>query len=175
VTVLGRDFLCTTDRAIFSGNGLDEGTRVLLETVEVREGYRILDLGAGWGAVAVALGVRYGCEAVCVERNERAAALCQRNLERNRVRGKVLVGDGLDPVAGERFDLILLNPPIRAGKAVYYPWLHAARDYLRAGGALWVVVRTSQGAKSLRKELEVSYEDVYDAAIKHGYRVYRAR
>ncbi len=173
--VLGREFVCTTDRAVFSGKGLDEGTRVLLETAEVQAGARILDLGAGWGAVAVALGVRYGCEAVCVERNARAAALCQRNLERNGVHGKVLVGDGLAPVADERFDLILLNPPIRAGKGVYYPWLHKAKEHLRAGGSLWVVVRTSQGAKSLRRELEASYDDVRDAAIKHGYRVYCAR
>ena len=173
--VLGETLRCTTDRAVFSGKGLDEGTRILLETAQVERGAHVLDLGAGWGAVAVALGVHYGCTAVCVERNERAAALCARNLERNRVQGKVLVGDGLAPVAAQDFDLVLLNPPIRAGKAAYYPWLAGARARLRPGGALWVVVRTSQGAKSLRRELEAHYSEVRDAAIEHGYRVYCAR
>ncbi|MDA8346046.1 MAG: methyltransferase [Thermaerobacter sp.] len=173
--VLGEEIRCTTDRAVFSGRGLDEGTRILLETVEVPRGARILDLGAGWGAIAVTLGVYYGCEVVCVERNERAAALCARNLQQNRVEGTVLVGDGLDPVAGQQFDLVLLNPPIRAGKAVYYPWLAAARGHLLPNGALWVVVRTNQGAKSLRRELEAHYSDVREVAIERGYRVYCAR
>ncbi len=173
--VLGEEIRCTTDRAVFASRGLDEGTRILLECVEVPHAARLLDLGAGWGAIAVTLGVHYGCEVLCVERNERAAGLCQRNLERNKVRGRVLVGDGFAPVAGERVDLITLNPPIRAGKSVYYPWLEEAKQYLRPGGALWVVVRTTQGAKSLERELWAHYDTVREVEIKRGYRVYSAR
>lgn len=173
--VLGEEIRCTTDRGVFAGQGLDEGTRILLETAEIPRGSRILDLGAGWGAIAVSLGVHYSCDATCVERNERAAALCERNLLRNRVSGRVLIGDGLAPVRDARFDAVLLNPPIRAGKQVYYPWLEEAGAHLRPGGALWVVIRTNQGAKSLRRAIEGWYANVAEIAIERGYRIYRAR
>lgn len=175
VRVLGRTLHFTTDAGVFSKDGLDRGTRVLIESVEILAGQRILDLGAGWGAVGVVLGAARGAVPTCVEQNERAAALCRENLRRNRVAGDVQVGNGFSPVAGQMFDAILLNPPIRAGKRTYYPWLLEAREHLEPGGALWVVVRTGQGAKSLRAELVRVGADVEDRAIEGGYRVYCAR
>lgn len=175
VRVLGKTFHFTTDAGVFSKDGLDRGTRVLLESAAIHAGERILDLGAGWGAVSVVLGAARGAVPTCVEQNERAAALCRENLRRNRVAGDVRTGSGFSPVAGERFHHILLNPPIRAGKKVYYPWLLEAPAHLEPGGALWVVVRTGQGAKSLRAELVHVGAVVEDRAIEGGYRVYCAR
>lgn len=175
VHVLGHRLGFLTDAGVFSREGIDRGTRLLLETARIQEGASILDLGSGWGAVAVALAVACGARPTCVEQNARAAELCSANLERHHVQGRVRVGDGFRPVAGERFDHILLNPPIRAGKRVYYPWLGQAREHLRPEGVLWVVIRTSQGAKSLRAELVRLGAAVTDEAIEGGYRVYGVR
>jgi 16S rRNA (guanine1207-N2)-methyltransferase len=70
---------------------------------------------------------------------------------------------------------VLLNPPIRAGKKVYYPWIGQSREHLLPGGSLWLVVRTSQGARSLRDELRRQFPAVDDVAMDKGYRLYRAR
>jgi DNA-binding transcriptional MocR family regulator len=88
---------------------------------------------------------------------------------------RVVLGDGIAAAGDERFDLVLLNPPIRAGKKVFYPWLGGSRAHLQAGGALWVVVRTSQGARSLRDELRRHFPAVEDVAMDKGYRLYCAR
>ncbi len=173
-SVLGREYRCTTDTGVFGKAGLDEGTRLLIEHAAAWPGARVLDLGAGWGPVGVVIGQRYEAEVWAVESNARAAALCERNLERWGVHHRVVLGDGLEPITGERFDLILLNPPIRAGKKVYYPWLEGSRQHLRPGGSLWVVVRTNQGARSLREELTRHFAKVEDMAFDRGYRVYRA-
>ncbi len=174
-TVFGQEYRCTSDGGVFGKSGLDDGTRLLVERAEVERGARVLDLGAGWGPVGVVIGHRYGAEVWAVERNARAAALCERNLERWGVRHRVILGDGLAAVADERFDAILLNPPIRAGKKVYYPWLAASGAHLLPGGVLWVVVRTSQGARSLRAELARHFAEVADVEMDKGYRLYRAR
>lgn len=174
-TVLGQQYRCTSDSGVFGKSGLDDGTRLLIECVRIPEGAKALDLGAGWGPLGVTIGHHYGAEIWAVESNARAAALCKRNLERWGVRHRVLTGDGLSAVGDERFDLVLLNPPIRAGKKVYYPWLGGSRQHLLPGGSLWVVVRTNQGARSLRDELSRHYEVVEDVAMDKGYRVYCAR
>lgn len=175
VVVLGRTLRFLTDSGVFSKDGLDRGSRLLIEAARVEPGARILDLGAGWGAVGVSLGAARRARPTLVERNARAAELCRENLRRNQVDGEVREGDGFAPVAGERFRHILLNPPIRAGKRVYYPWLEQAAEHLDARGQLWVVIRTGQGAKSLRAELVRVGAEVEDREIEGGYRVYSAR
>ena len=174
-TVSGQEYRCTSDSGVFGKSGLDDGTRLLVERAEVKRGARVLDLGAGWGPVGVVIGHRCRAEVWAVESNARAAALCERNLERWGVRHRVILGDGIAAVRDERFDAILLNPPIRAGKKVYYPWLAASGEHLLPGGALWVVVRTSQGARSLRAELARHFPEVSDVEMDKGYRLYRAR
>ncbi len=172
--VFGQEYRCTTDTGVFGKSGLDEGSRILIEHAAAWQGARVLDLGAGWGPVGVVVGHRYKAEVWAVESNARAAALCERNLERWGVQHRIVLGDGLAAVGDERFDLVLLNPPIRAGKKVYYPWLAGSRDHLRTGGSFWVVVRTNQGARSLRDELSRHFAKVEDIALERGYRVYRA-
>jgi 16S rRNA (guanine1207-N2)-methyltransferase len=104
-SVLGQEYRCTTDRGVFGKSGLDDGTRLLIEGAQVPHGARVLDLGAGWGPVGVAVGHHYGAEVWAIESNVRAAALCERNLERWGVRHRVVLGDGIAAVGDERFDL----------------------------------------------------------------------
>ena len=153
---LGNALTFVTDAGVFSRDGLDRGTEVLLEALPPLSG-RVLDLGCGWGAVGVALGKRYpALDIVMTDINSRAVELARRNLAENGVRATVLQGDGFDAVEG-RFDAIVTNPPIRAGKAVIYGLFAQARDYLTPGGALYVVIRKQQGAPSALKYLKEIY------------------
>ena len=171
--VMGRKLRCTTDAGVFSRDGLDMGTRILLEALPELSG-RILDLGCGWGPVGAAVGSVYpGTEILMTDVNERAAELAKRNLAANGVKNaRVITGDGYASVDG-KFSAILLNPPIRAGKQVIYAMFADALDYLEDGGALYIVIRKQQGAESAEKYLKTLYSDVERIAREKGYWVLR--
>ena len=171
---LGNDLTFVTDAGVFSRDGLDRGTEVLLEALPPLEG-RVLDLGCGWGAVGVALGKRYpALDIVMTDINNRAVELARRNLAENGVTAAVLQGDGFDAVEG-RFDTIVTNPPIRAGKAVVYGLFDQAREYLKPGGALYVVIRKQQGAPSALKYLKEIYSRTETVDRASGFHVLRAQ
>ena len=173
VNALGNELTFVTDAGVFSRDGLDRGTEVLLEALPPLAG-RVLDLGCGWGAVGVALGRRYPeLEIVMTDINSRAVELARRNLAENRVRGTVLQGDGFAAVEG-RFDAIVTNPPIRAGKTVIYSLFDQAREYLKPGGALYVVIRKQQGAPSALKYLKEIYAQAETVGRGSGFHVLRA-
>ena len=170
---LGLRLSCTTDAGVFSRDGLDMGTRILLEALPELHG-RILDLGCGWGPVGVALGKKYpDAQLVLTDVNSRAVELAARNLAANGVTNATVVqGDGFAAVEG-KFDAIVLNPPIRAGKAVIYAMFAEAAAHLNAGGALYIVIRKQQGAESAQKYLSTIYADVERIAREKGYWVLR--
>lgn len=170
---LGLRFTCLTDAGVFSRDGLDMGTRILLEALPELHG-RILDLGCGWGPVGVALGKKYpGAQIVLTDVNSRAVELAARNLETNGVTNAAAVqGDGFAAAEGG-FDAIVLNPPIRAGKAVIYAMFAEAAAHLNPGGALYIVIRKQQGAESAQKYLGTIYADVERIAREKGYWVLR--
>ena len=170
---LGLRFACVTDAGVFSRDGLDMGTRILLEALPELHG-RILDLGCGWGPVGAALGKKYpDAQLVLTDVNSRATELAARNLAANGVTNATVVqGDGFEAVEG-KFDAIVLNPPIRAGKAVIYAMFAEAAAHLNAGGALYIVIRKQQGAESAQKYLETLYGDVARIAREKGYWVLR--
>ena len=171
---LGNELTFITDAGVFSRDGLDRGTEVLLQALPPLAG-RVLDLGCGWGAVGVALGA---CDPalgiVMTDVNARAAALARRNAELNGVRAEVLEGDGFEPVTGE-FDAIVTNPPIRAGKAVVYGLFAQAREHLKPEGALYVVIRKQQGAPSALKYLKETYARAETVDRGSGFHVLRAQ
>ncbi len=171
---LGRELTFTTDAGVFSRDGLDRGTEVLLDALPELSG-RVLDLGCGWGAVGVALGAKYpALEIVMTDINQRAVDLARRNLAANGVRAEVVQGDGFAAVEGA-FDAIITNPPIRAGKAVIYGLFAQARDFLKPGGALYIVIRKQQGAPSALKYLKELYGDAEVIDRGSGFHVIRAR
>ncbi|WP_242910534.1 HemK2/MTQ2 family protein methyltransferase [Actinomadura terrae] len=92
-------------------------TRLLtaaLRGAAVPPGSRVLELGTGTGAVAVAA-ARRGCQVVAVDVSPWAVLTARINA---RVRGlpmRVLRGDLFAPVAGKTFDVILANPPYVPG------------------------------------------------------------
>jgi 16S rRNA (guanine1207-N2)-methyltransferase len=104
-----------------------------------------------------------------------AARLAKANAEANRVDADSVCGDGLSPFPAGAFDLILLNPPIRAGKETVMALLKDGIDRLAPAGELCFVVRTKQGAQSLRRSLESAGAGVEEIDKGSGYRVYCAR
>lgn len=167
--ILGNTVCFHTDSGVFSRDGLDFGTRTLLEALPGLYG-RVLDLGCGWGAVGVSVGKKYPeTEIVMSDVNERAMELAQKNLRENGVsNAKVFTSDAMDDVPGT-FDFILTNPPIRAGKAVIYKMFDQASERLNEGGALYVVIRKQQGAPSAKTHLQEKFGHVEVIAKDKSY------
>ncbi len=166
----GKTCRCLTDAGTFSKDGLDEGTRYLLDSMDSLSVCRVLDLGCGWGPVTAAVGrVWPGADLTCADVNSRALSLAERNAERNGVRVRSVLSDGFSALDGEEYDLILLNPPIRAGKQTVYRLFRESAAHLSPGGELRIVIRRQQGAESALKALRDLFESVETVLKKKGY------
>ena len=163
-----------TDAGVFSKGELDVGSRLLLDALPALTG-DVLDLGCGWGAIGVAI-ARANKEArvVMADVNHRALDLCRANCERNGVTAEVIESDGMAAVLGRRFDAIVTNPPIRAGKQVIYKMFADAAVSLKEGGALYLVIRKQQGAESCVKYLKTLYHEVEKLDKSAGFWVLKA-
>ena len=176
-------FKFITDTGVFAKGGVDDATHVLLENLpEISKGARVLDIGCGYGAVGVVLSRIYGADIIMSDVNERALGLARRNLELNSASATIVKSDGFADITG-RFDYIILNPPIHAGKPVIYKIYEDARDYLNfgpeslCGGAFYIVIRKKHGALSHRQKLEEIFgsENLSVLYNKKGVLVFEAR
>ena len=165
-----------TDRGVFSYRRVDAGTRLLVESFQPGRARRVVDLGAGYGALGLALALRHPqLQVVLVELNERAAALCQANIRSNGLdNARCLVADGPSALRPGSAGAVVTNPPVRAGRRLLLSWLEASEQLLEEGGALWLVVRTRQGAESLFRWMERRFPQADLVSRGGGYRVLRA-
>ena len=91
-----------------------------------------------------------------VDINERAINLTKNNLVLNSVKANVFVSDIYSNI-DNKYDFIITNPPIRAGKNVIRGFLLGSYDYLKDDGTLYFVMRKDHGVKSMIKELSVKF------------------
>jgi 16S rRNA (guanine1207-N2)-methyltransferase len=156
VHLAGRDVDVEVARGIFSPGGLDKGTAVLLEEApDPPAAGTFLDLGCGWGPIALTLGLRSPSATVwALDVNERALDLCRRNAAALGLDGvHAVTADGIP--AEVRFDLIWSNPPIRVGKRALHELLRTWLARLSPGGTAYLVVAKNLGSDSLRRWVEV--------------------
>jgi 16S rRNA (guanine1207-N2)-methyltransferase len=167
------------DRGIFAASGLDPGTALLVEAMDPRPTDAVLDLGCGWGAVGVAAAkATPKGRVVLVDVNRRATGLAKGNLARNGIESaEVRVGSLYTPVEGERFDLIVSNPPYRAGRPTILALLEGAPAHLTPDGRLLLVGKGSQGILFYQHWLEAHWgaDAVAIRGRGGGYRVLEAR
>lgn len=163
-----------TDAGVFSKGELDQGTRLLLDALPALAG-DVLDLGCGWGAIGVSIAKAYpACRVVMADVNRRALELSRGNLERNGVQAECIESDGMAKLMERRFDAVVTNPPIRAGKQVIYRMFADSARVLRPGGALYLVIRKQQGAESCVKYLRTLFAQVDKLDKSGGFWVLKA-
>ncbi len=175
VHLAGRDLEVETAGGVFSPDHVDLGTRVLLEhAAPAPAAGDLLDLGCGWGPIALTLALASpGARVWAVDVNERALDLVRRNAER--VGATNLTAARPDDVPDAiRFSAIWSNPPIRVGKAALHELLLRWLPRLADGAHAQLVVGKNLGADSLQRwlaaELPVTVERTASAK---GFRVLR--
>ena len=153
----GRVLAFDTDAGVFSKQHVDPGSELLCKSLPDTVSGRVLDMGCGWGAMTVMTLARFPkADVTMADVNERALALAVSNVEKNHMQATAILSDGFEKVVGE-FDVVITNPPIRAGKAVIYKMFEDAKAHLVPGGALYLVIRKQQGAPSALKFLKELY------------------
>jgi len=158
VKIVNQEYTFFTDNNVFSKKGLDFGTRTLLENIDLSEiSGDVLDFGCGYGPIGIYVASNTTCDVDMVDINERALNLSRKNAMINKVSVNVFFSDIYSEVS-KKYDFIISNPPIRVGKLVLESILFGAKDYLKSGGSLIIVVNKDQGAKSLSKKLESIYK-----------------
>lgn len=171
ILLRGREFKFDTVSGVFSVGRVDKGSYLLVEKCIVEDGFRVLDLGCGYGVVGIVIGGIFDCEVVLTDVNKRAAYISKKNAKKNNVEVKVVRGDMYEKVDG-LFDTILFNPPQHAGKDLCMEMISKSEKYLKSGGLLQVVARHNKGGKSFALKMEEVFGNVRDIAKKGGYRVY---
>ena len=176
VAYRGHSLHFETDRGVFSRTELDRGTEVLLDALPETVSGRVLDMGCGWGVIGVAVGKHWPDAVITMaDINQRACGLSRKNAQLNGVQAEVVESDGYEKVLGRAFDLILQNPPIRAGKAVIYQMFADASSCLAENGELWLVIRKQQGAPSAISYLKTLFEKVETPEKKSGFWIIRCQ
>jgi len=158
VTLAGREVEVLTANGIFSPDGVDKGTAVLLDEAPLPPAQgTFLDIGCGWGPLTLTLGLGSPDAAVwAVDVNERSLALTRENAQH-------LGADNVTATTPDEvpedltFDLIWSNPPIRVGKEVLHQILQQWLPRLNVGGEAYLVVQKNLGSDSLQSWIGTTF------------------
>jgi 16S rRNA (guanine1207-N2)-methyltransferase len=148
----GRILTLRSTWGLFSPREIDEGTRLLLEHIEVARNTDCLDLGCGYGPIGLALAaLAPEGQTLLVDKDFVAIEYANRNARENRLaNARAILSNGLDQVPKDlRFDLIASNIPAKVGKELLAILLHDARDRLKPHGRFYAV--TINGLREFMK------------------------
>ena len=162
----------TTDHGVFSKGGVDYGSYILIKTIYKKSlGNTLLDLGSGYGPIGIIL-KRFNpnVEIEMVDVNSRATDLAKLNCQNNNTDIKVYLCENILELA-HNYDVITLNPPIRAGKKIIYDLYEKSKMKLNDNGHLYIVIRKAQGANSSISKLETLFKQVVVINKDSGYYV----
>lgn len=168
-----------TSNSVFSKKDVDFGSMLLIETIiRENEGFSgsILDLGCGYGPLGIiAARVFHNSTVTMCDINERALELSMMNAKENKVEGRVrIISSSAFGNIKDNYDIIMTNPPIRAGKDVVFSFYEGSYEHLNQGGRLYVVIQKKQGAPSTKEKLESLFGNCETADKRSGYFIFRS-
>lgn len=166
-----------SDLGVFSKDRVDFGTNVLLNNLpDFPRGARILDVGCGYGIIGIA--IAKSCPDVKVDMvdiNQRAVELVKKSIDHNKVFNVHVYESDLFAVVDQKYDFVITNPPIRAGKTVVHKIIEDSIMVLNEKGTLWSVIQKKQGAPSFIEKMEEVFGNAQKVCKENGYYVVYSR
>ena len=174
--IRGLPFTFFVPPGVFSSKRVDKGTELLAEYMDIPEEGKVLDLGCGYGVLGIVMAkLNPKLEVYMVDVNPVAVEAAKRNVEANGVRAIVLQGNLYQPVdelGVSGFSTIVSNPPLAAGRGVLEEIIVGARERLRKGGSLQLVLaKGGEWAEERMREIftEVEHKRKKGYSILKGY------
>lgn len=172
--ILNNEFVFFSDNGVFSKDKIDYGSELLIKAYLNKNtvSKKILDVGCGYGTIGIILSKLTGSEVHMIDINSRSIHLTNMNIKNNKINGKSFISDAYENI-NEKYDVIITNPPIRAGNIKILQILREAQKYLNKNGELWFVIRKNQGALTIMKKIS----DIYKVEIiekAKGYLIFKA-
>lgn len=169
----GKSYVFKSPEGVFSFGKLDRATLLLIENSRIKSGDKVLDMGSGFGMVGITL----KCENPEIslfmsDINTRAVTFSKINARDHNVVGDIRKGDLYEPWLDHRFDVILSNPPMAAGKAVWEKLILQAPLYLEENGSLQIVAYHNKGGSRIEGIMKRVFGNVTTAIKSGGIRVY---
>ena len=152
----------TSDLGVFSKDRVDFASKLLLETYfeNGKKNINVLDVGCGYGFIGVTLSKIMNSYVDMIDVNKRAVHLSNINIKNNNVNANAFISNIYENI-NKKYECIITNPPIRAGKSVYMNIIENAAEYLTDDGELWFVMNKDHGAKSTIEKIK----NVYDVNV----------
>ena len=143
---------------LFSPRAIDDGTRMLLDQMEVKRNDDCLDLGCGYGPIGLTMAaLAPEGRTLLVDKDFVATEYSRKNAELNNLRNaEVLLSIGFNQVGKRKFDLVASNLPAKTGKELFYLYFYDALTHLRVDGRCYVVTITG-----LRRFVERAFKEVF--------------
>jgi 16S rRNA G1207 methylase RsmC len=157
-TIRGEQLTFHTTWGLFSPKGLDQGSRLLLDQLEVHPDDDTLDLGCGYGPLGLTLArLAPRGTSLLVDKDFVAIEYSRKNAELNGIRNvEVFLSNGFDQVGMRQFDLVVSNLPAKTGKELYYLYFYDALIRMKPGARIYVVTITG-----LRKFIQKAFLEVF--------------
>lgn len=152
----------TSDLGVFSKDRVDFASKLLLETYfeNGKKNINVLDVGCGYGFIGITLSKIMNSNVDMIDVNKRAVHLSNINIKNNNANVNAFISNIYENI-NKKYDCIITNPPIRAGKSVYMNIIENAAEYLTDDGELWFVMNKDHGAKSTIEKIK----NVYDVNV----------
>ena len=169
------NFYFYTDNGVFSKGELDFGTELLLKTFKYNcypQENKVLDIGCGCGPIGIYLS-KLNFTVDMSDVNIRALNLTKKAVDEQILSANIIESDGYQNI-NSKYNYILSNPPIKAGKKVLYDIVIGSKDYLELDGELWIVIRKDKGADSLARDMKEHFSKVEVIAKKKGFNIIKA-
>ncbi len=164
-----------SDNGVFSKGGIDFGSSLLLRTIDVKDAKTLLDVGCGYGTIGLTIAkTNPECYVEMVDVNLRAINLAKQNMTLNEIKNAEIFASNIYENVTKKYDVVVSNPPIRAGKKVVHEISLGSFEKLNDGGKYYAVIQKKQGAESLYKALQTVFPIVEVIEKDKGYWIIKA-